>query len=103
MTNPASSLLRAAAWLEALSFLVLLGVAMPLKYLAGRPGAVKVVGWIHGALFVVFCLALLRAMVSRRWPLPRAALIFVVALVPFGPFVFDRRIAEWESGSGERA
>ena len=103
MKNPASSLLRATAWLEALSFLILLGVAMPLKYLAGRPGAVRIVGWLHGALFVLFCLALLRAMLFHKWPFPRAAVIFVVALIPFGPFVFDRRIARWESGSEGKA
>ena len=99
MANPLSSFLRATAWLEALSFLVLLGVAMPLKYLAGQPGAVKVVGWIHGVLFMIFCAALLRAMIRHRWPLLRASAIFLVALVPFGPFLFDRRITEWE-GSG---
>jgi integral membrane protein len=97
--RPMPSLLRATARLEALSFLVLLGIAMPLKHLAGHPGAVKVVGWIHGVLFVAFCLALLRTMRGRRWPLRRAAFVFVVALVPFGPFVFDRRIAAWEAES----
>lgn len=96
MRLPTSSFLRASAWLEALSFLVLLGVAMPLKHLAGRPLPVKIVGWIHGVLFMIFCAALLRAMIARRWPLSRAATIFAVALVPFGPFVFDRRIEEWE-------
>jgi integral membrane protein len=93
------SLLRATARLEALSFIVLLGVAMPLKHLAGSSGAVKIVGWIHGVLFVAFCVALLRTLRARRWTLRRAALVFLVALVPFGPFVFDRRIAEWEAES----
>lgn len=97
MTRTPPSLLRATGWLEALSFLALLGVAMPLKYMAGRPGAVKVVGWIHGVLFVAFCCALLRAMIRERWPLGRGALIFVAALLPFGPFLLDRRIARYES------
>ena len=57
-TNPIP-LLRAAGLAEAVSFLVLLGVAMPLKYLAGMPQAVKVVGWAHGLLFMGFCAALL--------------------------------------------
>ena len=99
MTNPRPSFLRSTAWLEALSFLVLLGVAMPLKHLAGMPMAVKVVGWIHGVLFMVFCAALLRAMIRHRWSLARATAIFIVALIPFGPFVFDRRITGWEAGS----
>ena len=89
--NPVPAL-RATAVVEAISFLVLLGVAMPLKYLAGLPQAVKVVGWAHGVLFVAFCVALLYTVVVARWPIGRAALIFVAALVPFGPFIVDRRM-----------
>ena len=85
-------MLRAVGLLEACSFLILVGIAMPLKYLAGQPGAVKVFGWIHGVLFVIFCFALLRTVIVARWPLSRAALIFVAALLPFGPFVVDRRM-----------
>lgn len=91
------SWLRAVAWLEGVSFLVLLGVAMPLKYAAGNPLPVKVVGWIHGALFVALCVVLLVVMRRRRWPLGRGALVFAAALVPFGPFLVDRRIARYES------
>jgi len=101
MTNPKSSFLRATAWLEALSFLVLLGVAMPLKHLAGMPMAVKVVGWIHGVLFMIFCVALFCAMIRHRWSPARASAIFIVALIPFGPFVFDRRIAGWEAAASK--
>ena len=85
-------LLRATAVVEAISFLVLLGVAMPLKYLAGMPMAVKVVGWAHGALFVAFCAALLYTVVAARWSVGRAALVFVAALVPLGPFLVDQRM-----------
>ena len=92
--NPVSTL-RAIGLIEACSFLVLLGIAMPLKYFAGQPGAVKVVGWIHGVLFILFCGALLRTVVVARWPLSRAALVFVAALLPFGPFVIDRRMKEY--------
>jgi integral membrane protein len=83
--------------MEACSFLVLLGIAMPLKYFAGQPGAVKIVGWIHGVLFIVFCGALVRTMFVARWPPSRAALIFVAALLPFGPFVVDRRMKQYRA------
>jgi integral membrane protein len=89
--------LRQVARVEAVSFLVLLCVAMPLKYFAGMPLAVKIVGWIHGLLFVIFCVALLRALLAARWPLGRAVMLFVAALLPFGPFVVDRRMREWEA------
>jgi len=89
-------LLRRAGQIEAISFLLLLGVAMPLKYLAGMPAAVKWVGWIHGVLFIIFCFALLRAMLVARWKIGRAALIFIAALLPFGPFVIDRRLLAYD-------
>jgi integral membrane protein len=92
--NPVRTL-RAIGLVEACSFLILVGVAMPLKYFAGQPGAVKVFGWIHGLLFMVFCGALLRTIVVARWPFARAVLIFVAALLPFGPFVVDRRMKDY--------
>jgi integral membrane protein len=88
--------LRHVAFAEAISFLVLLGVAMPLKYFAGLPIAVKIVGMIHGLLFLLFCFALFRVMKGAKWPVGRGALIFVAALLPFGPFVVDRRMREYE-------
>ena len=84
--------LRLVAILEGLSYLLLLFIAMPLKYLAGLPLAVRVVGSAHGLLFVLFLAALLRAAVARRWSLGRASLAFVSSVVPFGTFVFDRSL-----------
>jgi integral membrane protein len=92
--NPVLTL-RALALAEGCSFLLLVGIAMPLKYFVGQPAAVKVFGWIHGILFILLCGALLRTTVAARWPLPRAALIFLAALLPFGPFVVDRRMKEY--------
>jgi integral membrane protein len=89
-------LLRAVGLVEGVSFLLLLGVAMPLKYFAGLPQAVKVVGWAHGLMFMAFCVALLATTVAARWPLSRAALLLAAALLPFGPFVVDRRLRRWD-------
>jgi integral membrane protein len=95
VNNPVT-ILRRVGFAEGVSFLLLLGVAMPLKYFAGMPQAVKIVGWLHGLLFIAYCLALLRVVVLAGWPLGRAALFFVAALLPFGPFLVDRRAAELE-------
>jgi integral membrane protein len=94
--------LRFVAFLEGSSFLALLFVAMPLKYLAGLPLAVRVVGTVHGLLFVVFMAALYHAARERGWPLRRSALAFVSSIVPFGTFVFDRSLRR-EIASAERA
>jgi len=96
MKNPVS-FLRIISLTEGVSFLLLLGVAMPLKYFAGLPMAVKLAGWIHGVLFIVFGLALLQTMIVARWPMLRGAAVFVAALLPFGPFVMDRRIRAYEA------
>jgi integral membrane protein len=95
MKNPVT-LLRRTALLEAVSYLILLGVAMPLKYIWNIPEAVKVMGWIHGALFVVLCVALLQVLISAKWPVVRAALVFLASLVPLVPFFMDRWMATHE-------
>jgi integral membrane protein len=85
--------LRWIGKIEGISFLVLLGIAMPLKYLAGQPLAVKLVGWAHGVLFVAFLAALWSARRDAGLSLRLSALVFVASLVPFGPFLIDGRLA----------
>ena len=83
---------RLAALSEGWSYLVLLFVAMPLKYAAGLPMAVRIVGSLHGLLFIVFLMALYRVVRDRNWPFRRAFRAFVCCLIPFGAFVFDRSL-----------
>ncbi|MFT4978709.1 MAG: integral membrane protein [Myxococcota bacterium] len=84
--------LRLVGWLEGSSYLLLLGVAMPVKYIAGHPEMVEVVGLAHGILFVLFCLTATHAAVAHRWPLTRLAGAFISSVLPFGPFIFDARV-----------
>lgn len=77
--------LRIISIVEALSYLVLIGIAMPLKYIWGEPQAVKVVGMIHGILFCIFCAALLNAKLAQKWNLVAPFWIFMASLVPFAP------------------
>lgn len=95
-------LLRRVALAEAVSYLLLLGVAMPMKYAFGLPQAVMVVGWIHGALFVVFCAALLLAWLGARWPFPRLLGVFVASLLPLVPFFIDRKMKDYEEQAENR-
>lgn len=91
------SFLRSIALVEGVSFLLLLGIAMPLKYLAGMPVPVKVAGWAHGLLFMALVGALTHAVFARGWTLSRAGIVFVSALLPFGPFVVDRRMQVFDA------
>jgi integral membrane protein len=84
---------RWIALAEGISFVALLFIAMPLKYTFGLPLAVRVVGAVHGGLFVLFVVALARAASEHDWPLRRALLAFIASIIPFGTFVFDRSLA----------
>lgn len=91
--------LRVIGFVEGISYLVLVGIAMPLKYFADMPMAVRVTGTAHGVLFVLFCLALLHVFLVQRWSLLRGALAFASSLVPFGTFVLDRSLRDEEAGA----
>lgn len=75
---------------EGVSYLLLLGVGMPLKYAAGRPEAVEWLGWAHGMLFLAYVVALAAAAREQGWGPGRIVMGFVASLLPFGPFVFER-------------
>lgn len=82
--------MRAVGMIEGVSFLVLMGVAMPLKYLADLPLAVKWAGWVHGILFILYCLTILMALLNGRVSFRKSFLAFVASLLPMGPFLMDR-------------
>ncbi len=102
MSNP-FPLLRKVALAEGWSWLVLLLIAMPMKYWGGMPLAVSIAGSIHGALFVAFLLAWTRTQQRGALSPKRSWLVFLAALVPFAPFVVDRHLVAWESEYQKRA
>lgn len=75
--------------LEALSFLGLLFIAVPLKYVWDMPIFVRFAGSIHGAFFLTFCLAIFKIQKHQGWPRKKAWLALLSACIPFGPFIFD--------------
>lgn len=81
--------LRFVGIFEGISFLLLLGIAMPLKYVWDMPMAVRIVGMAHGVLFILYCLALVQAWPVAKWPFKRVALIFIAAFLPCGPFFVE--------------
>ena len=83
---------RMVAIAEGISFLVLLGIAMPLKYMLNMPEAVKVVGWIHGALFVTFIYFAFEIFSSFKKEILWLGKAFIASIIPFGTFIFDREL-----------
>ena len=78
--------------LEGISFLLLLLVAMPLKYAAGVDMAVTIVGAAHGALFVLYILAALHAFIRLKWSLKKLFWALVASVLPIGTFVFEAHL-----------
>ena len=92
ISSPAESRLRLLGLAEGLSFILLMFIAMPLKYLFHQPAAVRVVGSIHGGLFVLYVLAVVAVAFAQKWRIPRVLLALAVSVIPFGPFLFDKRL-----------
>jgi integral membrane protein len=92
MTGYSRRTVEVVAFLEGASLLVLLGVAMPLKYLAGIPGATSVVGMLHGLAFIAYAAVLLDAFASRQRPGRTVALGLLAGFLPAGSFVFVRHL-----------
>ncbi len=90
---------RAVALLEGLSFIALLFIAMPLKYLMDMPLAVRFVGMAHGLLFVLYLFALLEASIAQRRSFARVAVAFGASLVPFGNFLLEARLRREEQAA----
>lgn len=80
--------------LEGASFLLLMFIAMPLKYMADFPEPVKYTGWAHGVLFIAYLVVGLRVAILCRWSIGKVALAVLASLLPFGPFVFDKKVRQ---------
>ena len=78
------SALRTTGIIEGISFLILLGIAMPMKYIYGQPEMVRYVGSIHGVLTILYILLLINVSIRLRWSIKTTALAFIASLIPFG-------------------
>lgn len=77
---------------EGMSYLILLLIAMPLKYAMDMPQAVRLVGGLHGLLFVLYVFAALHAWGEERWSMGRLVLVMLVSLVPGGAFWLEHKL-----------
>ena len=92
--------LRIIGIAEGISFLVLLLIAMPLKYYSGMPMPVKIVGWLHGVLFMAYIAAVLLAIKAMQWSWFSVLIALAASLIPIGTFVLDRT---WKRREAELA
>ena len=84
---------RKIAFAEGVSFLVLLLIAMPLKYFADMPMAVTIVGGLHGVLFIGFMVLAYLVKDEHKKNIGWLAKSFLASIIPFGTFVADK---EWK-------
>jgi len=84
--------LRYAALAEGVSWLLLLFIAMPLKYMAGNPYPVKIIGMGHGVLFVLFVALLLMVLKSNLITKSLGTKVFIASFIPFAPFIVDKKL-----------
>jgi integral membrane protein len=86
---------RVMAYVVGVLLLVLVFVAMPLKYFADQPTLVAVVGPMHGFLYMVYLVTAFDLAVRAKWPLGRTLLILLAGTVPVMSFVAERKVTGW--------
>ena len=80
--------------IEGISFIILLFVAMPLKYSFGYPMATKIVGMLHGLLVFAFIYQIIEAKKEAGFTAKETALYSIFSLIPFGSFYTDKLLAK---------
>ncbi len=83
---------RISAWVTGVGLLILVFVAMPLKYLFGQPALVSVVGVTHGFLYMIYIVCTLLLAERCRWKPLDALVILVAGTVPLASFFAERRV-----------
>jgi len=83
---------RLIAFIEGLSFLILLFIAMPIKYILGEPIVVKFVGMAHGGLFLLFLFLLFVCLKEYKWKISFVSMAFLASIIPFGTFYLEKKL-----------
>lgn len=91
-------LLRLFSLLDGLSWVVLSYLSFIHNKLLGNDLSVSIPGRIHGGIFVIFLVLLYLTMVNRKWPIKRAALVFICSLIPFAPFWLESKLKAEQDG-----
>lgn len=84
-------LFRFIAFLEGLSYLLLLFVAIPVKYILGDPSYVKLLGMPHGVLFMAYIVFSVFMSFKQKWSVKVLLVILLASIIPFGTFYVDKK------------
>tara|TARA_B110001450_G_scaffold90124_1_gene85634 strand:+ start:90 stop:380 length:291 start_codon:yes stop_codon:yes gene_type:complete len=81
--------LRVVSYLEGISYILLLFIAVPIKYYANDPSIVKLLGMPHGLLFVAYVILSLVSSKEYRWNSKKTLIVLISSVIPFGTFYVD--------------
>ncbi|NKI26362.1 DUF3817 domain-containing protein [Arenibacter sp. 6A1] len=82
---------RITAILEGISYLMLFGLGMPLKYLAQMPEPNIFIGYAHGFLFIAYVVLAVLLTSEKKWGFKTFTILFIASLLPFGTFYIDKK------------
>lgn len=77
---------KVISFLEGISYILLLFVAVPIKYISGNPEYVKLLGMPHGLLFVAYIILAIMLKFERNWSFKTFGIVCLLSLLPFGTF-----------------
>lgn len=86
---------RVVAYVVGVFLLLLVFVAMPLKYFADQPALVAIIGPIHGLLYMVYLVVAFDLAVRAKWPFARTILVLLAGTIPVMSFVAERKVTAW--------
>ena len=86
---------RVAAWVTGIGLVILVFVAMPLKYFADSPTMVAIIGPVHGVLYMVYLVTAFDLAVRAKWPFVRTLLVLLAGTIPVMSFVAERKVTGW--------
>ena len=84
--------LRLLAYVEGISFLILLFITMPLKYALNYHEPNQVFGMMHGILFILYVFAVIQIKIEQDWKMKKTILALLASVIPFGTFWADKRL-----------
>ncbi|SFD39249.1 DUF3817 domain-containing protein [Algibacter pectinivorans] len=85
------NIFRIVALLEGVSYLLLLFIATPIKYISGNPEYVKLLGMPHGVLFMLYVVLAFLIMKEMKWNTKTLGIVLIASVIPFGTFYVEKK------------